>query len=252
VTSGSETPSPKLYGELASWFHLLTAPEDYAEEAALYRRLITEGSSTPPKTLLELGCGGGNNASHLKAYFELTLVDRSPEMLEQSRLLNPECEHVLGDMRSVRLDRSFDALFVHDALAYVTEESDLRAVVETAFAHCRPGGVALFVPDFVRERFTPGTSHGGHDGEGRSLRYLEWRWDPDPSDTRYVVDFAYLLREEDRTVRVVHDRHVCGAFARGTWFSVLGEAGFRAEMCTMVDETDETGREAFLTVRPAL
>jgi SAM-dependent methyltransferase len=90
---------PKLYAELASWFHLLTAPEDYAEEAKLYAGLLTAAADSPVHRVLELGSGGGNNASHLKAQFELTLVDRSPEMLEVSRSLNPECDHVLGDMR---------------------------------------------------------------------------------------------------------------------------------------------------------
>ena len=79
--------------------------------------------------MLELGSGGGNNASHLKRRFQLTLVDRSPEMLAVSRRLNPECEHVEGDMRTVRLGRTFDAVFVHDAIAYITTEDDLRGGV---------------------------------------------------------------------------------------------------------------------------
>ena len=108
---------PRLYGELAEWWPLLSAPEDYADEAAEYRRLIEEGARIPIREVLELGSGGGNNASHLKARFALTLVDRSPGMLEVSRRLNPECEHVQGDMRSVRLRRTFDAVFVHDAIA---------------------------------------------------------------------------------------------------------------------------------------
>ncbi|HXG65757.1 MAG TPA: class I SAM-dependent methyltransferase, partial [Blastocatellia bacterium] len=168
----------KLYGELAPWFHLLTAPADYAEEAAAYRRELLAAAAAPPRTLLELGSGGGNNASHLKAHFEMTLVDLSPAMLEVSRTINPECEHVQGDMRSVRLGRVFDAVFVHDAVMYMTTEADLRAAMETAFAHCKPGGVALFVPDYVRETFRPVTDCGGHDGKGRSLRYLEWSYDP--------------------------------------------------------------------------
>jgi hypothetical protein len=46
-----------LYGELAGWFYLLTAPSDYAEEAAVYRRLLD--AAGPVKTVLELGSGGG-------------------------------------------------------------------------------------------------------------------------------------------------------------------------------------------------
>jgi hypothetical protein len=151
-------------------------------------------------------------------------------MLAVSRALNPECEHLEGDMRSVRLGRTFDAVFVHDAIDYMTTEEDLRAAMATAFVHCRPGGVALFAPDHLRERFRPGTDNGGEDGDdGRGVRWLQWTWDPDPADTAYLMDFAYLLRERDGVIRVVHDRHVCGLFPRAGWLALLGEVGFRAE-----------------------
>jgi hypothetical protein len=53
-------------------------------------------------------------------------------MLELSRGLNPECEHVVGDMRPLHLGRQFDAVFVHDAVMYMTTEDDLRQAMETA------------------------------------------------------------------------------------------------------------------------
>ena len=250
MTGAAERENPKLYGELASWFHLLTAPADYAEEAGLYRRLLTEAAGGPVRTVLELGSGGGNNASHLKAHFELTLVDRSPEMLELSRSLNPECRHLEGDMRSVRLGDTFDAVFAHDALAYITTEHDLAATIATAREHCRPGGAALFVPDYVRERFAPRTRTGGHDGADRALRYLEWVWDPDPADTTYLVDFAYLLRGENGEVRCEHDRHVCGLFARETWLTLLREAGFEADRRELPLEDEPAEIEVFVAQRP--
>src|SRR5262245_11097513 len=109
---------PRLYTAFSRWWPLLSAPEDYAEEAEFYRRLFVAGCARPPQTLLELGCGGGNNASHLKKHFRLTLTDLSPDMLAVSRALNPECEHVPGDMRALRLGREFDAVLIHDAVAY--------------------------------------------------------------------------------------------------------------------------------------
>jgi SAM-dependent methyltransferase len=237
---------PRLYGELAPWFHLLTSPPDYAEEAELYRKLMVEKADGPVETVLELGSGGGNNASHLTRHFTLTLVDRSPEMLELSRGLNPELEHVEGDMRSVRLGRTFDAVFMHDALAYILTEPDLQAVFETAASHCRPGGSAVFVPDYVQETFQPRTSQGGHDSEEgeRGLRYLEWVR-ADPSDpTRHVVDFAYLLREGER-VRVEHDRHVCGLFPKETWLCGLDAAGFDVEAVEPEFEDEPAGQVVF-------
>jgi SAM-dependent methyltransferase len=211
--------------------------------------LLVEGAERPVRTVLELGSGGGNNASHLKAHFEMTLVDRSEPMLASSRTLNPDCEHLAGDMRTVRVGRRFDAVFIHDAVSYIASEDYLRATVETAFVHCEMGGVALFCPDYVRERFHPATRHGGHDGDGRALRYLEWVWDPDPADTTYVAQFAYLLRERDE-VRVEGDRHVCGLFERATWLRLLGDAGFEPETRTMEWE-EEGGAEVFLARKPA-
>ena len=225
----AEPGTPRLYGELAEWWPLLSAPEDYEEEAEFYRRALASASGIEIRTLLELGSGGGNNASHLKWWYGLTLVDRSPGMLAVSAALNPECEHVPGDMRSVRLEREFDAVFVHDAVCYMTTRDDLRRAMETAHVHCRPGGVALFAPDHVRESFQPGTTSGGHDGDGRGLRYLQWTWDPDPEDSVCTVDYAYLLRERDGSVRVVHDRHLEGLFPRDEWLRLLTEVGFHAE-----------------------
>jgi SAM-dependent methyltransferase len=220
-----------LYTDLAAWWPVLSAPADYAEEAAFYRRLILEacpslaGAAAP--ALLELGSGGGNNASHLKATFRMTLVDRAPGMLAVSRALNPECEHIQGDMRTVRLGRTFDAVFTHDAISYMTSKADLRQAMETAFVHCKPGGVALFCPDCLRETFRPTTDHGGHDSpDGRALRYLEWTWDPDPADSTCITDFAYLLREADGSLRVFRDRHVCGLFSRADWLRLMTEVGF--------------------------
>ena len=219
----------KLYNELADWFHLLTAPDEYEEESAAYRDLLVGSGARPLKSMLELGSGGGNNASHLKQHFDLTLVELSPGMIEISKRLNPECEHIQGDMRTVRLGHQFDGVFVHDAVCYMTTAEDLRLAMETAFVHCRPDGVVLVCPDFTTESFAPQTEHGGRDGEDRSLRYLAWTWDPDPSDTTYLVDYAYLLRERDAT-RVVHDRHVEGLFSRAVWLETLRSVGLTADM----------------------
>lgn len=239
----------RIYGDLAPWFHLLTAPADYADEAERYRSLI-QGEVADARTLLELGAGGGNNASHLKAHFTCTLSDLSPQMLTLSRELNPECDHVLGDMRALRLGRTYDAVFVHDAVTYLTTEDDLLACMETAFAHTRPGGVALFVPDYTRETFRPGTSHGGHDGpDGRSLRYLEWSTDPEPGDSTYEVDYAVVLREPGQEPRVVHDHHVEGLFPEHTWLHLLERAGFRPSVDRAAPVDDDMSQTVFVARR---
>jgi len=165
-------------------------------------------------------------------------------MLDLSRTINPDCEHMQGDMKTLRLGRTFDMVLIHDAIMYMTSEDDLRQAIETAFAHCKPGGAALFMPDVIRETFVSLTAHGGHDstdGDGRAIRYIEWTFDPKPGDTTYTVDFAYLLREKNGPVRVVHDTHVFGIFLRETWLRLLREAGFEPRAVA-----DPWGREVFV------
>ena len=145
---------PRLYSDLANWFHLLTAPHEYRGEGEYYAALLVEAASGPVRSVLELGSGGGNNASHMKRRFTMTLSDLSSEMLDVSRRINPELTHVQGDMRSLRIDHAqFDAVFVHDAVSYLTSEDDVHAMAETAAYHCRPGGSVLVVPDHVQESF---------------------------------------------------------------------------------------------------
>ena len=164
-------------------------------------------------------------------------------MLALSRTLNPECEHIEGDMRTLRLGRTFDAVFVHDAIAYITTEDDLRATIETVAEHLRRGGAALLVPDTTRELFVPGTRHGGHDGDdGRSLRYLEWSHDPDPTDTTYDVDFAFLLRETGKETRVEYDRHECGVFPEAPWHVLIEQAGLELVDVDVEDPTKASTR----------
>jgi ubiquinone/menaquinone biosynthesis C-methylase UbiE len=235
----------KLYDELAAWWPLFSAPEDYAEEAAFFARVLTEACKPMPRTVLELGSGGGNNALYLKSKFEMTLVDLSPQMLAVSHKLNPECEHREGDMRTVNLGRAFDAVFIHDAIAYMTSEADLSAAIGTAYRHCSAGGVALFVPDCVRETFVAETKHGGHDGNDvRSLRYLMWSFEPDPTDLTYRTDFAIVLRDARGDTRVVHDSHIEGVFPRAEWMRLLRAAGFEPSILN-----DEWGRDVFVARR---
>ena len=220
----------RLYSELASWYRLVDPLADHEDEAAAYAVAFERVLGTrPAATLLELGAGAGHNAFYLKRRFRCTLADISPEMLALSQELNRECEHVRGDMRSVRLGRPFDAVFVHDAIMYLTTEDDLAAAIGTAYAHTAPGGAALFAPDFVQEALREMTEViEGRHGD-RAMRCLAWTWDPDPTDSTYVVDYAYLLREGPE-VTAVHDRHVEGVFPRATWMRLLSDAGYQVEL----------------------
>lgn len=234
----------QLYGDLAGWWQAISPPSEYAEEGALYVGMI-EGATRnsglgPVREVLELGSGGGNNASYMKRAFSMTLVEPADGMRKLSQALNPECEHLAGDMRSVRLGRTFDAVFVHDAVMYMRTEEDLRAALETVAAHLAPGGVALVAPDATTETFSEATEHGGgEDGSGRRARYLMWTLPPQTGGTSFEVHFAFLLREADGTVRAAHDIHHEGLFPCETWLRLFGEVGLAAQLAPRTIEGSE-------------
>jgi SAM-dependent methyltransferase len=216
----------RLYSDLAGWWSLISPPEEYAAEAA-HLAAVLRSAEIPVREVLDLGSGGGHMAMHLGQWLGLTLVDRSADMLEVSRRLNPRCAHRQGDMRTIRLGRTFDAVLVHDAVDYMTSEAELWQVIETAFAHCRPGGLALFVPDHVADTFRPVSGGGGGSEQGgRQASFSEWTWDPDPADDWVQAEYEFVLRSADGTEQVVRETHRLGAFGRGTWLRLLAEAGF--------------------------
>jgi SAM-dependent methyltransferase len=238
----------RFYDELADWWPLFSPPSHYVEEAEDLLRRLAPALGRGASTLLELGSGGGSLASHLKPRFTLTLTDRSDGMLAVNRAVNPEAEHILGDMRSLRLHRLFDVVLVHDAIMYATTPADVQATLATAAVHCRPGGTVVVLPDYVRETFTSGTDDGGEDAEdGRGFRYLEWRWDPDPADDTYVVHYAFLMRAANGDVRVEHDRHTEGLFARAQWLAWFDAAGLDAS-----SDIDPWGRDVFVATRRSM
>ena len=241
---------PGMYVEAAPWWPLLSPPEEYAEEAEYLRGLLA-GASINVREVLDLGSGGGHLASHLTSHLDVCLVDLSPAMLEVSRRLNPEAEHICADMRTWRGDRMFDAVILHDAIDYMATREDLASGLATAYAHCRPGGVVVALPDHTQETYSASTGHGGIDGvDGRGARFLEWSWDPDPDDDTITTHYVMTLRERDGSVRIVHDEHVTGLFSISTWVELLERAGFDPVAAIEPAEPDVAPDVIFIAHRP--
>jgi SAM-dependent methyltransferase len=244
----------RIYSDLADWWPMISPLREYTREAAYLGDLLSQltqtspANSTSPAEVLDLGSGGGHVAVHLKEMFTMTLVDISDQMLTASRRLNPECDHQIGDMRTIRLGRRFDAVLVHDAIDYIIGTQDLRLVIQTAAAHCKPGGLALFVPDYIKDTFSElsGGGGGGVDAAGRTASFVERTWDPDPADDWVQADYEFILRTPGGAPQVVHESHRLSAFSRDTWLALLAKAGLTHE-----PEPDTDRQQNSASQRPA-
>ena len=176
--------SNRLYADLAHLWPLMSPPEDYADEGACWRRELHKRLGPGRARILELGTGGGHLLHHIADGYDMTAVDLSDAMLAHSRRLNPKVTHHVGDMRTVRLGETFDAVLIHDAIDYMTTEDDLRAAFATARAHLRPGGLFLTAPDDYVETFIPPRVwHETRRANGEELTFVEYSTDMDPNDT---------------------------------------------------------------------
>lgn len=227
----------KLYQELATWWPLLSPHTEYEEEAHLFLKIIRQYHPAV-KEALEFGSGGGSNAFYLKKYFSMTLTDLSPDMLAVSRQLNPDCPHMQGDMRTIEVGSQFDLVFIHDAITYFTDKSDLLAIMKNAKKHLKPDGLLFIMPDEYTETFEPRTDHGGVDKDGRGIRYLEWTYDSDPEDHMLETEYAYVMRDRDGKVTHEHDSMKGGLFSMPEWEELLREAGFQAHFERVVFSDD--------------
>ncbi len=236
----------RLYDEFAHMWPLISPPHHYAEEASYWREALRDKLGPGRHEILELGVGGGHNLSHLTAEFDATAVDLSEKMLANSRRLNPGVEHHVGDMRTVRLERTFDAVLIHDAIGYMLTEDDLRATFATARAHLRPGGLFITTPDDFAETF-PGTwvSHHSEKRDDLEFTFIEYNYDADPDDNTVQSVFFYIWNEGGE-LTIEQDFHVTSLYPIATWERLMSEAGFRVEKRPY--PVHEDGRDAYMLV----
>jgi SAM-dependent methyltransferase len=134
-----------VFGAYSRYYDLLYRDKDYASEAAYVHELIAK-HRPGAKTVLDLGCGTGRHAGLLaERGYSLTGVDLSEEMLAVARQAQPTGSFFQGDVRSVRLGRTFDVvLSLFHVMSYQTTNADLLAALSTMREHLAPGGLFVF------------------------------------------------------------------------------------------------------------
>jgi SAM-dependent methyltransferase len=222
----SNVNEQRLYRDLAWLFPILTPYKNYEEEGKFFLGKILEYAVDDAETLLDIGCGGGHTHHYFRERFKVTGIDVNPEILEQAKKLNPDVEYIQGDMRSFRLNRTFDAITIFDSINYVTTKEDLRSTFETAYIHLKTGGVLLTYVENEPEKFVQHRTTAKTRAKGDiELTYIANNYDPDLSDANFECTFIYLIRRKGK-LEIKSDRHLCGIFRLDTWVELMEDVGF--------------------------
>jgi len=225
INKETELTSPWIaYNDLAWTEDWLADPEDYEKEVSIYVDHIRRTAAEPPGTLLHLGSGAGGHDRFFKRHFTITGVDLSPGMLQKARAANPDVEYLEGDMRTIRLDRRFDAVVIPDSIDYMATPEDLRKTIRTAAEHLKTGGV-LLVTAKPEETFQNNNFVYTGEKDGIHVTVFENNYIPPLRPQTYEAVLVYLIRR--RGELTLHtDHHVLGLFPRALWEGVFAEAGF--------------------------
>ncbi len=212
------------YNELAWADDLLSDPDEFSKEIYIYIDFIKRNSRIKPETLLHLGSGSGHYDTIFKNHFKVTGVDISMGMLAKARARLPEIEYIEGDIRTVRLNKLFDAVIIPDCIDYMVTADDLKQVVENASRHLKPGGLLLIVGKTL-ETFRDNNFAYTGEKDGIHITVLENNYiNPYKPDT-YEASIFYLIRKEgELTVR--SEVHYLGLFPEALWNKIFTETGF--------------------------
>lgn len=144
-----------VFGAYSRYYNLFYKDKDYAGEAGYVHDLIQKHRPAA-KSVLDLGCGTGRHDLLLaERGYETTGVDLSADMLAVAMAPISSLDALpssgaslsfhQGDIRSIRLDRRFDAVVsLFHVISYQATNEDLRQAFSTAREHLAPGGVFIF------------------------------------------------------------------------------------------------------------
>jgi SAM-dependent methyltransferase len=222
---------PRLYDDLAWIWPFLSPPEEYGDEVATFFEEFDRLGVPEGARLLHLGSGGGSIDWHLKRTYRVTGVDISPQMLAYARQVNPEVEYLPGDIRDVRLGRTFDAVLLHDAAAYLTPLAEVQLAYATAAAHLAPGGVLVTPPEELRSHFRQHAVDAWTRTIGeRTVTTVEVDFDPDSRDQWFETTYLFLIREAGQPLRVEHVTEIGGIYHLEELLGALRVVGFEPEV----------------------
>jgi tRNA (cmo5U34)-methyltransferase len=200
-------------------------------DAPLAMELITEAAvaaSSPINSVLDIGCGAGNNTLKLLQCvegFDCDLVDLSENMIDRAHdrvaALNSGRTRVFkGDIRSLDLvENSYDVILAAAVLHHLRDDEDWKQVFSKLYRLLLPGGSVWItdlvshesakIHDMMRKRYGDYlVGIGGEEYRDLVLEYIEKEDSP-----RAVMYQLELLREVGFTqVELLHKNSCFAAF----------------------------------------
>lgn len=238
--------SESSYTRSADFYDLVYAGKPYADESAAVHTKIAAHLRSGGNALLDVGCGTGGHAAHLREHYRVTGMDLEDGLLRIAAERYPDAEFRQGDMVDFDLGREFDAVVcLFSAIGYVRTEDRLRQTIARFARHLRPGGVAVVEPWLTPEGFNPGAPRldVSEIGERKVVRMGKTAW---AEDGLSAIHFVYVIGDRDG-IEHWEERHLLGLFSHQQMLDAFAAAGLEV---VEHDPQGLTGRGLYVARRP--
>jgi len=142
-TVGKTTMDPSVRNFLYRnpQYYEIVYPEPNEDTPKMCQRMFARYLLTPPSSILDLGCGTGRDLDVLsRSCQDCWGVDALTEMIDFARKERPHLRLSVGDMRSIRLNRTFDVILcMGSAFMYALTNEDVESVLRTFAVHAHEG-----------------------------------------------------------------------------------------------------------------
>jgi len=126
-------------------YYELVYPEPDEATPKMCLRMFSKYLTTPPKSILDIGCGTGRDLDVLsRTCPECWGIDAVPANIDYARKIRPHLHLEVADMRTLRLGRTFDAITcMGSTLMYALTAQDVEKVLNTFRVHAHPGTLLI-------------------------------------------------------------------------------------------------------------
>ena len=203
--------------------------------------LVLRHNHAGGRRLLEVACGTGQHTSHLSESFDVDGMDLDDGLLEVARQRCPNLRFVQGDMTSLDMGDTYDAITcLFSSIGYVVTEERLRQAIASMARHLKPGGVLLVEPWFDETTWKPGGIHVLNAGSD-TFKVVRMSTSTPAVDGVTRLEFHYLVGTPEG-VEHFTEIHELGLFTREQYEAAFRAAGLRVEH----DGNGLTGRGLYI------
>jgi SAM-dependent methyltransferase len=204
--------------------------KDYAAECDLLEGLFATCARQPVRRVLDVGCGTGSHAVLLaERGYEVVGVDRSSEMLRRARERENSISFRLGDMTTLDLGETFDAVLIMFAvLGYLTDNVSVQSALRVARRHLTADGLLFadvwYGPAVLAQRPSERVKVIDTPSGGQVIRTATSRLEP--RRNLCTVDYHLWCLEDGKLTAEVREQHPMRYFFEPELEGFLSDAAF--------------------------